>query len=110
MIGIYGVTAYVVTSRTREIAVRVALGAQRGDIVRMILRQGMKLTGMGIAIGCLLAAGGSRLMGSLLFGGATDPAAFVIPAMIFALTALAACYLPARRASGIEPAVALRNE
>jgi ABC-type antimicrobial peptide transport system permease subunit len=76
-IGIYGVTAYMVTSRTREIGIRIALGARRGTVVRMVLRQGMMLTVIGAAIGLVLAAAASRLLGSLLFGvGPTDPISF----------------------------------
>jgi predicted permease len=110
-IGIYGVTAYMVSSRTREIGVRVALGAQRGDVVRMVLRQGMRLALAGVAIGLTLAAGASRLIGSLLFGiGPTDPLAFGGSAVLFFLIGLIACYLPARRATAIDAMEALRYE
>jgi predicted permease len=110
-IGIYGVTAYMVSSRTREIGIRVALGAQRGDVVRMVLRQGMLLALAGIAIGLTLAAGVSRLLGSLLFGvGPTDPLAFGGSAVLFCLIGLLACYLPARRATAVDAMEALRYE
>jgi ABC-type antimicrobial peptide transport system permease subunit len=110
-IGIYGVTAYMVSSRTREIGIRVALGAQRGDIVLMVLRQGMMLALAGVAIGLTLAAGASRLIGSLLFGiGPTDPLAFGGSAVLFFLIGLVACYLPARRATGVDAMEALRYE
>jgi predicted permease len=110
-IGIYGVTAYLVTSRTREIGIRMALGAQRRDAVRMVLQQGMTLALAGIAIGLLCAAGASRLLGSLLFGvGGADPLAFGVAAVVFCLVGLAACYVPARRATDIDPMDALRYE
>jgi predicted permease len=110
-IGIYGLTAYMVSSRTREIGIRVALGAQRGDIVRMVLRQGMMLALAGVVIGLTLAAGASRLLGSLLFGiGPTDPLAFGGSAVLFFLIGLIACYVPARRATGVDAMEALRYE
>src|SRR5262249_37209166 len=108
-IGIYGVTAYMVTSRTREIGIRMALGAQRRDVVRMVLGQGMMLALAGVAIGLLLAAAVSRALGSLLFGvGAADPLAFGGSALVFCLIGLAACYVPARRATSIQATDALR--
>jgi len=110
-IGIYGVTAYMVTSRTREIGIRIALGAQQGNVVRMVLRQGMTLTLAGAAIGLLLAAAAGRLLGSLLFGvGATDPVTFIGSAVLFVAIGLAACYAPARRATEIDAMEALRYE
>jgi predicted permease len=110
-IGIYGVTAYMVSSRTREIGIRMALGAQRGVVLRMVLRQGMTLTLAGAAIGLVLAAAASRLLGSLLFGvGARDPITFVGSALLFCATGLAACYAPARRATEIDAMDALRYE
>jgi predicted permease len=110
-IGIYGVTAYMVTSRTREIGIRIALGARTGAVVHMVLRQGMMLTLAGAAIGLLLAAGTSRLLGSLLFGvGATDPLTFAGVTVLFCAIGLAACYVPARRASEIDATEALRYE
>jgi ABC-type antimicrobial peptide transport system permease subunit len=110
-IGIYGVTAYMVSSRTREIGIRVALGAQRRDVIRMVLQQGMTLALGGVAIGLALAAGASRLLGSLLFGiGPTDPIAFCGAATLFCLIGLLACYVPARRATAVDPMEALRYE
>jgi ABC-type antimicrobial peptide transport system permease subunit len=110
-IGIYGVTAYMVSSRTREIGIRMALGAQRGSVLRMVLRQGMTLALTGVVIGLVLAAGASRLLGSLLFGvGATDPITFVGSAVLFCAIGLAACYAPARRATEIDAMEALRHE
>jgi predicted permease len=99
-IGIYGVTAYAVARRRREIGIRMALGARRVDVVRMILQRGIRLTVLGCAIGLLLAAGASRLLGALLFGvGAIDPATFIGSAALFCAIGLAACYGPARRAT-----------
>jgi len=110
-IGIYGVTAYMVTSRTREIGIRIALGAQPTSVVRMVLRQGMVLTGIGAAAGLVLAAAGSRLLGSLLFGvSGVDPLTFAGSAMLFIAIGLAACYTPARRATEIDATEALRQE
>jgi predicted permease len=110
-IGIYGVTAYMVTTRTREIGIRMALGAQPRDVVRMVLGQGMTLALIGVAIGLALAAAASRALGSLLFGvGTADPLAFGGSALVFGLVGLAACYIPARRATEIEATQALRDE
>jgi predicted permease len=110
-IGIYGVTAFMVTSRTREIGIRLALGAQPRDVIRMVLRQGMTLAAAGVAIGVVLAAGAARLLGSLLFGvGPTDPATFVGAASLFSVIGLVACYAPARRATEVEATDALRYE
>jgi predicted permease len=110
-IGIYGVTASMVTSRTREIGIRIALGAQRGSVVGMVLKQGMMLTLTGAAIGLALAAAVSRLLGSLLFGvGATDPITFAGSALLFVAIGLAACYPPVRRATEIDAMEVLRYE
>jgi putative ABC transport system permease protein len=89
----------------------MALGAQQRDVVRMVLRQGMTLALIGVAIGLALAAGAGRLLGSLLFGvGATDPIAFAGSTALFCVIGLAACYVPARRATSIQAAEALRYE
>ncbi|HET9314714.1 MAG TPA: FtsX-like permease family protein, partial [Vicinamibacteria bacterium] len=110
-LGLYGLLAYSVSRRTREIGVRVALGARAAQVRRLVLREGVGLTAIGLAIGCLAAAGASRLLESLLFGvKATDAATFVMGAAVLALVALAACLLPARRAARVDPAVALRTE
>ena len=110
-IGIYGVTAYMVTTRTREIGIRMALGAQRTSVVKMVLRQGMMLTVTGAAIGLALAAGASRLLGSMLFGvNAADPLTFIGSAALFCAIGLAACYAPARRATAIDAMEALRYD
>jgi ABC-type antimicrobial peptide transport system permease subunit len=110
-IGLYGVTAYNVARRTREIGIRMALGAERGDVVGMVLRQGMTLVGIGSAMGLLLAAGVGRLLRSMLFGLPTlDPLTFGGGALLFALIGLLACYIPARRATQVDPINALRYE
>jgi predicted permease len=110
-VGVYGVTAYTTQSRTREIGVRIALGAQRGDVVRMVLREGMSLVGVGSLAGLALAAAGSRLFGSLLAGVPPfDPRTFAATAALLGLIGLAACYLPARRATEIDAMEALRYE
>jgi putative ABC transport system permease protein len=110
-IGVYGVTAYAVTRRTREIGVRIAMGAQRADVLRMVMRQGMRLVGLGSALGLLLAAAGSRLLQRLLFGvPPLDPVTFGGAAVLFAVIGLVACYVPARRATRIDATEALRSE
>jgi len=110
-IGIYSVLAYSVRRRMRELGVRMALGAQRGDILRMILGQGTKLAFIGTGIGIAAAFGLTRLMASQLFGvTATDPITFLSVAALIILVALAACYIPARRATKVDPIVALRYE
>ena len=110
-IGIYGVTAYMVSSRTREIGIRMALGAERASVVRMVLRQGLTLTMIGAAIGLAVAAAASRLLGSLLFGvGATDPLTFIGSTLLFFIVGAAACYVPARRATAIGAMDALRYD
>jgi predicted permease len=110
-IGIYGVTAYLVGQKTHELGLRIALGAQRGDVLRLILRQGVGPAAAGAASGLVAAAGLTRLMGHLLYGvSATDPLTFCgVAGVLLAVTA-AACYLPASRAMGIDPTAALRRE
>jgi putative ABC transport system permease protein len=110
-IGVYGVTAYAVTRRTREIGIRIAMGAQRRDVLRMVMAQGMWLVGLGSLLGLLLAAAGSRLLQRLLFGvPPLDPVTFGGAAVLFAVIGLAACYVPARRATRIDATEALRYE
>jgi len=110
-IGIYGVTTYMVSSRTREIGIRVALGAQQRDVVRMVLTQGMKLVLIGAAIGLILAGAASRLIASLLMGVApTDAMTFSISVILFAAIGVVACYVPTHRALQINATEALRYE
>jgi ABC-type antimicrobial peptide transport system permease subunit len=110
-IGIYGVTAYMVTQRTREIGVRLALGAQRIDVLVMVLREGLSLTLLGAAVGLLLAGAMSRVLADFLFGiRPVDAVTFGSAVVLFTATALAACVVPARRAVRIDPMEALRYE
>jgi putative ABC transport system permease protein len=109
--GIYGVMAYFVTQRTREIGVRIALGAQWRDVLKLILRSGMTLVVLGLTIGLAGALALTRLMATLLFEvSPTDPITFGGVALCVILATLLACYIPARRATKVDPMVALRYE
>jgi putative ABC transport system permease protein len=111
LVGIYGVIAYAVAARTREIGVRVALGAQRGDVVGMVVREGMAIAIAGIVAGMAAALALTRLMASLLYGvNTTDPRIFAAASVTLAVTALLASWWPARKAAGIDPTIALRDE
>ena len=110
-LGLFGVTAYLVSQRTREIGVRVALGANRQDIFALVLRRGLALSVIGVAIGLAGASWLTRVMQSLLFSvSVTDPATFVAVPLVLMLVSFVACYLPARRAARVDPLVALRYE
>jgi putative ABC transport system permease protein len=110
-IGIYGVMAYSVTQRKQELGIRVALGAEPRDILRLVVGQGMKLALAGVALGVVTSVVLTRLMSTLLFGvHAIDPVAFVGSALGLVIAAFVACYLPARRATRADPIVVLRFE
>jgi len=110
-VGIYGLIAYSVTQRTQELGIRIALGAQRRDVLRLVLAQGTRLTLLGVAIGVFAALALSRLLATLLFGvSATDPLTYAAVAALLGFAALAACVIPARRAMRVDPMVALRYE
>jgi putative ABC transport system permease protein len=106
-----GVLAFAVTQRTQEIGVRMALGAQRGQVLLLVLRKGLILTALGVALGLAGAAGGTRFLQGMLFGiTPLDPKTFTAVALTFGFVATCACYVPARRATRVDPMVALRSE
>ena len=110
-IGIYGVMAYSVSQRTREIGIRMALGAQARDVLSLVVRQGMVLALTGLGLGLAGAVVLTRLMSSVLVGvSATDTTTFIIVSLLLALVVFVACYIPARRATRVDPMVALRRE
>ena len=109
-IGVYGVTSFAVAQRTREIGVRMALGAAKADILAMVVKQGMGLVTVGIAVGLLFAFVAGRSLASFLYGiSGTDPGTFVAVPLILAAVALVACLVPARRATRLDPLAALRH-
>jgi ABC-type antimicrobial peptide transport system permease subunit len=110
-IGIYGVMSYVVAGRTREIGLRMALGAQLRQVRHLILRQGMMLAGSGLILGLAVVFVLARFLTSMLYGvSPSDPVTFVGVSFLLAMVALLACYLPARRAARIDPMIAIREE
>jgi putative ABC transport system permease protein len=110
-IGIYGVISYTVAESTRELGIRMALGAVKADVLRMVLGRGLKLVLVGIAVGAIAGLAATRVVASFLFGvSAYDPLTFVAVGGIFVMVALAACLIPARRATNVDPMIALRYE
>jgi putative ABC transport system permease protein len=109
--GIFGVMSYSVTQRTQEIGIRLALGAQRNDVLRLIIGQGMRFVGVGVLLGLIGVIFCTRLLQSLLFGiGATDVRTMIVVSLVLSAVAFVACLLPARRAANVDPIVALRTE
>jgi putative ABC transport system permease protein len=110
-VGLYGVISYLVGQRTNELGVRIALGAGRKDVLRLVVNHGMKMAMGGVALGLLAALGLTRLLGKMLYGvSAIDPATFTVIALLLVAVALLACFVPAWRATKVDPLVCLRHE
>jgi len=110
-VGLYGVIAYSVTQRTREMGIRLALGADRPAVLRLVMSQGARLTAIGVVTGLLAAAALTRVMVSMLYGvSALDPMTFALVGVVLGLVAVLASYFPARRATRVDPVVALRAD
>jgi ABC-type antimicrobial peptide transport system permease subunit len=111
VVGVYGVKAYAVACRTREIGIRMALGAHRRDVFALIMRQGVIQTALGVSVGVLLSLGVGRVLAQILYEvSPNDPFALISSSLLLAVAALLACFLPARRATHVEPLQALRTE
>jgi putative ABC transport system permease protein len=111
IIGVYGVMSYAVARRTQEMGIRMALGARAPQVVGMVLRQGMRTIGIALALGLIVSLGATRILETQLYGvSRIDPVTFAVVPLVLAIVALAACYVPARRASRVDPVIALRAE
>jgi putative ABC transport system permease protein len=110
LVGVYGVISFAASQKTHEIGVRIALGAQRWDVLKMIFGQGLPIVGVGLALGLTAVFAASSVMGQFLVVSATDPLTYISVSAILAFVALLACYIPARRAMRVDPMVALRYE